>query len=42
MDFTFCLFLQVDILHLGNVVLNSVISMPDEMNMWVENQVVCF
>ena len=38
MDFTFCQFSQVDILKSDNVVP----SMPDDMNMGVENQAVCF
>ena len=42
MDLTFCQFSQVYILKSGNVVPNSFISTPGEMNMGVENQAVCF
>ena len=42
MGFTFCQFSEVDILESGNVVPNSFISTPDEINMAVENQTVCF
>ena len=43
MDFTFCQFSQIDILKSGNVVPSSFhFITPDEMNMGVENQTVCF
>ena len=43
MDFTFCHFSEIDILKSGNVIPNFIfISTPDEMNMGVENQAVCF